>query len=300
MIKLTFGDNMLTTRWIFITLTLTLSLFNSKLSQAMSNNEVTPLRIAVASNFTPVLKTLLVDFEKQTNIPTQVISGASGAMFLQIKHGAPFDIFLSADSQRPTQLENLGYGLTGSRKTYAIGQLALYSATAKSLTDLNQIPNRFAVANPKIAPYGKAAQQALEHLGLWQDYQPTLILGINIGQTFTQVRSKAVTAGLVANSQLIQNKLSGIVIPSNYHEPIAQQLVIISASKKQHEAALLSQFLLSVESQHKIVNAGYGENTNLLIDNTTKNNSLEAKPNSKQKHTSTSLNDYAPSKGFND
>jgi molybdate transport system substrate-binding protein len=228
-----------------------------------SNNPIdNPLRIAVSSNFTPVLKKLLLEFHQQTNINTQIISGATGALFLQIKHGAPFDIFIAADSVRPKQLEQQQLILINSRKTYAIGQLALLSMHNKAqLSDLATPPKYFAIANPEIAPYGKAAKQTLQHLGLWQAYQKRLITSININQTFAQVRSQAVSTGLVANSQLIMNKLNGVVIPSDYHHPIQQQLVIIKNRANIDYAKRLSQFLLSPKIQNKIVSYGYANNT---------------------------------------
>lgn len=227
-----------------------------------SNNNDRPLRIAVASNFTPILKELLLEFHQQTSINTQIISGATGALFLQIKHGAPFDIFISADSVRPKLLEQQNLILTNSRKTYAIGQLALLSMNKKvQLSNLASTPKRFAIANPDTAPYGKAAKQVLQHLGLWQQYQNSLITGININQTFAQVRSQAVNSGLVANSQLVINKLDGVIIPSSYHQPIKQQLVIINNRNNILHAKRLSQFLLSPKIQQKIVNYGYANNT---------------------------------------
>ncbi|MDP7593085.1 MAG: molybdate ABC transporter substrate-binding protein [Litorilituus sp.] len=217
-----------------------------------------PLRIAVASNFTPALKKLLVEFHQQTQINTQIISGATGALFLQLKHGAPFDIFIAADSTRPAQLEQENLILANSRKTYALGQLALLSMTAKvQLSDLNKPVNRFAIANPDTAPYGKAAKQTLQHLGLWRQYKPTLIQGINVNQTFAQIRSQAVNIGLVANSQLVLNSLTGVIIPAHYHQPIAQQLVIVKHSNNINNAKRLSDFLLSQTVQDKIINYGY-------------------------------------------
>lgn len=223
-----------------------------------------PLRIAVSSNFTPVLKKLLVEFHQQTQINTQIISGATGALFLQIHHGAPFDIFIAADSARPAQLEQQNLLLEGSRHTYALGQLALLSMNSNDkLSDLKRdsqtsLP-RFAIANPRTAPYGKAAQQTLEHMGLWPQYKSKLIIGLNINQTFAQVRSQAVSRGLVANSQLVLNNLSGVIIPSTYHQPIAQQLAIIKSSHQIHKAKRLSEYLLSAKIQQKIVNFGYTE-----------------------------------------
>lgn len=219
-----------------------------------------PLRIAVSSNFTPALKKLLVEFHQLTNIKTQIISGATGAMFIQIKHGAPFDIFIAADSLRPKQLELEGLIVANSRRTYARGQLALLSTNKiPQLDDLMSIPSRFAIANPDTAPYGKAAKQTLEHLGLWQRYQPKLIVGMNINQTFSQIRSQAVSSGLVANSQLVLNNLTGVIIPENYYQPITQQLVIIESSRQINQAKQLSDYLLSPSIQQKLIRFGYAK-----------------------------------------
>jgi molybdate transport system substrate-binding protein len=265
LIKLGFGASLL--RFIVVsTFVVSLLCINSSKAQKFTDDNSKPLRIAVAANFTPVLNILLKDFSKNTGIKTQVISGASGAMFLQIKHGAPYDIFLSADSRRPTELEQAGFILKNSRKTYAMGQLALYSSSntmhfseQSPLDLLASPPARFAIANPDIAPYGKAAKEVLIHLGLWDTYQSKLIKGINIGQTFAQIRSKSVSLGIVSNSQLILNNLPGIIIPNDYHQPIKQQLVIIHASKRKGAAKKLSQFLLSAKSQATIVSYGYAQ-----------------------------------------
>jgi len=235
--------------------------FTSKVLIASEYSEQ-PLRIAVSSNFTPVLKKLLVEFHQQTKINTQIISGSTGAMFIQIQHGAPFDIFIAADSIRPTKLEQQGLIVANSRQTYAWGQLALLSINSKAkLSDLKRNPQksplRFAIANPNTAPYGKAAKETLEHIGFWQQYKPKLIMGININQTFAQVRSQAVNSGLVASSQLVLNNLTGVVIPSTYHQPIEQQLVIIKNSSNINQAKRLSDYLLSPLVQQKIVSFGY-------------------------------------------
>lgn len=223
-----------------------------------------PLRIAVAANFTPVLEKLLPEFTKQTGIKTQVISSATGTLFLQIRHGAPFDVFLSADASRPQKLVSQQLALKQSLKTYAYGQLALYSAsqtTPIALTALSEYikssQSRFAIANPKTAPYGYAAKAVLETLGIWHDIKNKLITGINVNQTFVQIRSQSVKAGLVANSQLVLNNLTGTVIPSSYHQAIEQQLVILQNSKKVTQAEKFSQYLLSPKVQKLIVSYGY-------------------------------------------
>jgi molybdate transport system substrate-binding protein len=226
-----------------------------------------PLRIATAANFSPVLKTLIVEFTEQTQIPTQIISSATGALYQQIKHGAPFDVFLSADHVRPQKLADDKLTIAGSLQPYAYGQLALWSAKpsinlslaffhddlgAKSLSK-----NRFAIANPDIAPYGKAAKQVLTSLNAWKNYQKKLIIGININQTFQQIRSQAVNAGIVAYSQLVINKLEGFLIPKDYYQPIKQSMVILKSSKQQANAKIFSQYLLSEKTQRRIKAFGY-------------------------------------------
>ena len=235
---------------------------SAQLNIERENSFAQPLRIAVSSNFTPTLKKLLVDFHQQTNIKTQIISGATGAMFTQIQHGAPFDIFIAADNLRPLWLEQEGLIIPNSRKTYAQGKLALFSMSNKvKLSDLQNISpltqKRLAIANPKTAPYGKAAKQVLEYLGLWEQMKEGLVVGINVNQTFTQVRTQAVNSGFVAYSQLLLNGLTGAIIPSTYHQPITQQLVILKSSYNIDNAKTLSEYLLTPHIQKKIVSMGY-------------------------------------------
>ncbi len=228
---------------------------------ALANNA--PLRIAVAANFFPVLQQIIPEFEQQQKVKIQLISGATGALYQQIVHGAPFDIFLAADSVRPQLLEQKKLIVTQSRVNYAIGQLALYSASKTSIFTLADLKNlasskhRFAIANPKIAPYGKAAKASLQYLGLWQTLQPKLITGMNVGQTFQQIRSKAVYAGIVAYSQLKLNHLTGTLLPQQSYPAIAQQLVIVKSTQHPEVANKFVQFLLSTPIQQKIVQYGY-------------------------------------------
>jgi len=244
--------------------------FFTLISFAAFSQENTPLRIAVAANFAPVLKKLIPEFTAQTNIETQVNSAASGTLFQQIKHGAPFDIFLSADTQRPQRLSDSQLIIENSLQTYAYGQLAFWSATKQHSTlasFLESIPTeqRLAIANPEIAPYGKAAKETLEKLKLWPAIQRQLVTGININQTFQQVRSQAVQFGIVANSQLVLNQLVGTVIPGDYHQEIKQQLVILKSSKQQENAKKFSEYLLSDNVQQQLLTFGYAKNTEVLI-----------------------------------
>jgi len=246
-------------RWLKTLVTLLLFLAISTSAGAIENR---PLRIAVAANFSAILKKLLPEFTAKTNIKTQVISAASGTLFLQIKHGAPFDVFLSADKQRPQRLSDNQLIIENSLQTYTYGKIAFWSATNKlpTLTSfLLNIPEeqRFAIANPETAPYGKAAKEALISLGVWQKLQSKLILGTNISQTFQQVSSQAVTSGIVAYSQLKFNSLTGLLIPQQHYQGIEQKLVILKRSKQVENAQQLSRFLLSESVQRQLDKYGY-------------------------------------------
>jgi len=231
----------------------------SQLSAVEQSSPSKPLRIAVAANFAATLKILLADLPNKEQIELQIIGAATGTIYQQIMHGAPFDLFLSADATRPELLEQAGLIVADSRKTYAYGQIALWSATKNitSLNVLNDYTQRLAIANPETAPYGKAAQQALAHLSLWQQLKNQLITGINISQTFQQVRSQAVPLGIVAYSQLKVHQYQGLVIPAEYYQPIAQQLVIIKSSQQVQLAKQISAFILQTSSQEKLQQLGY-------------------------------------------
>ncbi|GLX77687.1 molybdate ABC transporter substrate-binding protein [Thalassotalea insulae] len=244
--------------FLVVTLWLTFSVSASQDKQV--------LRIAVAANFVAPLNSLLPEFTEQTGISTQVFTGSTGNLFQQIAHGAPYDIFLAADTTRPQKLISLGKANANSLKTYAIGELAFWSSQwqqeskpslDKLVTQLRQNQQKFAIANPKLAPYGKAAKQALVKLQLWPELKKQLVTGTNINQTFQQLRSGAVTTGIVALSQLKQNKYSGIKIPVNHYQPIKQQLVIITASQQIAKAQKFSDFLLAPSNQEKLNQLGY-------------------------------------------
>ncbi len=221
-----------------------------------------PLRIAVASNFRPLLEQLAVQFTQRTGIELEIISASSGTHYSQILNGAPMDMFLSADRLRPELLEKQGVALPGSRHTYALGRLALWQrdGTEVNVKTLHMWPGKLAIANPELAPYGAAAQQVLEHLGVWSVYAPgRLIQGNNIAQAMQFVASGNVGMGLVALSDL---RLLGIkhgvwIVPASMHIPIEQQLVILQRSSRVSEAKLFSAFILSADVQRQLAAAGY-------------------------------------------
>ena len=217
------------------------------------------LRLAVAANFKPVITELAKEFEQQHDIKVLVSSASSGTLYNQISHGAPFDLFLSADAERPARLEQDDLIVPGSREPYAYGRLVLWSTSDSplNLKALKEHKERLAIANPALAPYGLAAQQTLEKMNLWQGYQGRLVQGANIQQTWQFVASGNVTLGLVAKSQVMDQPESHLLeIPKDDYTPIRQELVLLKRSK-QPLAKTFRDFLLSDTSQAYIARHGY-------------------------------------------
>ena len=257
---------------IITLLLLNVFISNTALGKTSSNEPNSTLKIAVSANFSHALKKLLPAFEASTKIKPQVFAGSTGNLFQQIHHGAPYDIFISADTLRPQRLVDENLALKNSLKTYAFGTISFWSNqwqktehAPEKLPTFEYLINsirkdnvRLAIANPNIAPYGLAAKQVIENNELWHIINKNqLITGSNINQTFQQVRSGAVPLGIVANSQLTVNGLNGVEIPHEFYQPIEQQLVILAASKNISQAQLLSQYLLSNSSQNIIKTLGY-------------------------------------------
>lgn len=225
------------------------------------------LRVAAASNFLLPLKELSHEFERSTGNEAVVVSGSTGKLYAQIRQGAPFDILLAADSVRPELLEKEGEGVPGSRFTYAVGRLALWSADPEIFSKMSlQVLERknfrhLAIANPKTAPYGKAAEQVLRRKGLWEKIQPRLVRGENISQTFQFVASGNAEIGFVALSQLkkIKSGISGYFwkVPSEWHDPIRQQVILLKRAKTNQAAVEFFRFLKSERAQKLIENYGY-------------------------------------------
>lgn len=181
-------------------------------------------------------------------------------------HGAPYDMFLSADDIHPNKLSEHSLIVKNSLQTYALGQLAFWSATETIkpkqnityvLSQYIKNANRIALANPNTAPYGNRALETLQSLGLWQHFKNKVITGINVSQTFQQLRSGAVKGGFVALSQLKVNNLQGLTIPETLYTPIKQQLVILKRSKKINAAQKLMTFLQDKNTQKIIKSYGY-------------------------------------------
>ncbi len=199
--------------------------------QAMADD----IRVAVASNFATTMETLAHRFEQASGHHVIVIPGASGRLYAQILHGAPFDAFFSADSERPEKLENSGHAIESSRFTYAIGRLVLWSRDGSLIGSDGRATlkegrfERLAIANPRLAPYGRAAAQVLENIGFTAGNR--IVRGENVGQAYQFVHSGAAELGLVSASQLVSGeKGSRWDIPQQLYDPIEQQAILLNDS----------------------------------------------------------------------
>ena len=232
------------------------------------------VHLAVASNFAKPIQTLVSDFEQSHPHQVKVSLGSTGKLLAQIQHGAPFDVLMSADQERPQWLEAQGMAVAQSRRTYATGRLVLWSADAKRFAATQPrdlwpadagVPTateRAAIANPKLAPYGLAAQQVLARAGVAQTWQARLVTGENIAQTHQFVASGNAALGLVARSQVMDGDRitsgSGWPVPPDWHAPIAQDAVWLKRAKDNLAAKAWMQYLTSPRATALIRAAGYG------------------------------------------
>ncbi len=195
------------------------------------------LNVAVASNFTETMKLIQADFNRIHGHTLQLSSGSSGAHFAQIMNGAPFDLLLSADRERPQALEEAGLISADQRRIYAYGRLALWSKDnilASDISVLSSIDDslQIALANPRLAPYGQAAYEALVNLEIYENVKDQLVMGVNVGQAFQFVFSGSAALGLVAYSQVLSTQIAGsyVLIPDSAYRPIAQEMALLKPS----------------------------------------------------------------------
>ena len=224
------------------------------------------VNIAVAANFTEPAKALAAILEKTTGHIAKLAFGATGAFYSQIKNGAPFDILMAADDERPARLEKEGDTVPGSRFTYATGQLVLWSAKPGVVDDKGEVLkanqfNKLAVANPKNAPYGAAAMEAMEKLGLMATLQPKLVTGESIGQTYNFIATGNAEVGFVALSQVLHNgKLksgSMWIVPEQLHAPIVQDAVTLKRAAGNPAAKAWMDLMKTPKTKEFIRTYGY-------------------------------------------
>jgi len=246
-----------------IILKYTIIAFFYSLLLCSSNLLADEIRIATASNFSLTLKAIIKLYEQQTSHNVVLISGSTGKLYAQIKNGAPFDAFFSADTKRAKLLDNEGIAIKDSRFTYAIGKIILWSPRQDYIKDKEDILrtknfHHLAIANPKLAPYGKAAQEVLKHFGLFNLLSSKIVRGENIGQTYQFVKSGNAELGFIALSQVKkpQQNISGSfwIVPQSLYQPIKQQAVLL----KDNEASQsFMNFIKSQQSLDIIKNYGY-------------------------------------------
>lgn len=226
------------------------------------------VRVAVAANFLATLNEIATNFEGDTGHTAVISSGSSGKLYAQIRNGAPFDVFFSADVMRPALLEEEGLAVQGSRFAYAVGRLTLWSRASTLIegngasTLLSDAVEHVAIANPKTAPYGVAAREALQALGFWERVQDRLVRGENIGQTFHFVFSKNAQLGFVALSQVLDPKVNGSGsrwdVPAHLYAPIRQQAVLLRAGQRHEVARAFLDYVKGAKSRGVIERFGYG------------------------------------------
>ena len=223
-------------------------------------------QIAVAANFAGPAKQLQEMFARSTPHKLSMSIGSTGKFYAQIRSGAPFDALLSADDETPLRLEREKLAVPGTRFTYAIGRLVLWSAAPDRVdADGNVLKQasfkRLAIANPKLAPYGAAAQQVLEKLSLWPTLQGRLVLGENIAQTYQFVASGNAELGFVALSQVQEAGKPGPgsrwLVPQALYDPIRQDAVLLARGSGNAAAKALLEFLRTPQAREAIRAAGY-------------------------------------------
>ncbi|MCO6511391.1 MAG: molybdate ABC transporter substrate-binding protein [Aridibacter famidurans] len=232
-----------------------ITLFVSACGTGSSGSE---LRIAVASNFKDPATELVKRFQERTGRNVTVTLGSTGKLYAQIRNGAPFAVFLAADAERPKLLEKEVPAARGSRFTYAVGKLVLWSPDPELVDSEGEVLEddfaKLAIANPKLAPYGVAAEEVLRKKGVWDKVERRLVRGENIGQTFQFVSTGNAELGFVALSQARGRAGSLWEVPKELYTPIEQQAVLLSGDEGARE---FLEFLKSEEARKLIREFGY-------------------------------------------
>lgn len=225
------------------------------------------VHVAVAANFSLPMQAIAAGFERETGHTLVVSVASTGKFYAQIKHGAPFEVLLAADAETPAKLEREGFGVNGSRFTYALGKLVLWSTKAGYVDDRGEVLrrgefNHLAIASPKLAPYGAAAVEVLTQLGLLKSLQPKLVQAENIGQAHQFVASGNAELGFVALSQVIKDgrigEGSGWLVPDDLYQPIRQEALRLTPGQDKPGAAALMQYLQTDRAKAVIRSFGYG------------------------------------------
>ena len=225
------------------------------------------LSVAVAANFTAPMQKIAEAFEKETGHKLVLSYGSTGKFYAQIKNGAPFEVLFAADDETPARLEQEGQSVAGTRFTYAIGKLVLWSKQLGLVDGKGEVLRtgsfeRIALADPKLAPYGAAAMQTLTQLGLADTLSSKFVQGENIGQAYQFVATQNAPLGFVALSQVSAEgrvtEGSAWMVPETFYEPIRQDTLILAKGKDNTAAAELMRYLQGDAAKAVIRSYGYG------------------------------------------
>ena len=220
--------------------------------------------VAVATNFAHPARALEAEFEKISDFDVTLSFGSTGSLYAQVVHGAPYDALLSADEERPVMLERSGHAVSGSRFDYAHGKLALWSAYANRISadGISTISEgdfrKFAIANPKLAPYGSAAMEVLINLGLLDSIESKIVYAENVGQAHSIVATKNAELGLIAATSVSGG--SRWIVSENLYSPIRQQAVLLSHGGTNDAAIAFLEYLRSDDGRSLVRSFGYGLN----------------------------------------
>ena len=225
------------------------------------------VNVAVAANFSAPMARIAAAFEQDTGHKALLSFGSTGKFYAQIKNGAPYQVLLAADQETPAKLEQEGQTIAGSRFTYAVGKLALWSRQSGLVDDKGEVLRKgnfekIAIADPRLAPYGAAALEVIEQLGLTTALKPKIVLGENISMAYQFVVTGNAALGFVALSQIQSDgkiqEGSAWIIPTSLHAPIKQDAVALANSNVNPAAAALLAYLKSDKAKAIIKGFGYG------------------------------------------
>ncbi len=221
--------------------------------------------VAVAANFAAPMQKIAPLFEADTGHKAVLAFGSTGRFYAQIRNGAPFEVLLAADDETPARLEQEGAGVAGTRFTYAIGRLVLWSKQAGLVDDKGEVLktagfDKLALADPRLAPYGLAAVETLTRLGLLEALRPKFVQGENIAQTHQFIATGNAPLGFVAYSQVLaEGRLQGSawLVPAELHRPIRQDALLLARGKDKPAAAALLQYLRGEKARAIVRSYGY-------------------------------------------
>ena len=236
-----------------------------------ANTKAEEVTVAVAANFTAPMQKIAQAFEQDTGHKAKLVFGSTGKFYAQIKNGAPFAVLLSADVETPARLEQEGAVVAGTRFTYAVGRLALWSKNPALVDNKGQVllskntdKNSFkklAIADPKLAPYGTAAIEVIERMGVIAKVRPKLVQGDSIGQAFQFVMTENAELGFVAYSQISTDgritQGSAWVVPQNLYTPLRQDAALLSLGKDNAAALALIKYMRTDRAKTIIRTYGY-------------------------------------------